>query len=208
MFERVHERGELFHVLFHPERLLTTHAALAGLIDHLRSQESPVWSPTLNEVADWWQCRGEWYWERMDDRSVRVTAPPAATLLARSPGPSVPVASHRPIHRDYFLVSSSNPLPLWTIGVSPRSPQALRVFLHEEGFLVEQLSGPTGCSLYLDRPSFDGNDGLGLLKEIDSCDKPLLRLWRWPNGCRSAFCLSADICAIDLRDFFARTRHF
>jgi hypothetical protein len=63
-------------------------------------------------------------------------------------------------------------------------------------------------TLWLDYPSFDPKNARAMLDEIDRSEAPLLRLWRWPGAYRCVFCISADICAIDLKDFIDRTRNF
>lgn len=208
VFEEIHSSGEMFHLLFHPERFWGVHEALGGVLDYVRRARPLVWHPTLNELADWWKRRNEWNWRRLDNGQVTIDAPIEATVLVkgRASESESPESNH--FYKDYDPQPPAKTYPAFTIGVSPACPPTLTEFLHGEGFLAEQADSAQGHSLFLDRPGFKICEARKLLDEIDACTNPILRLWRWPNGCRSAFCISADICAVDLRDFIERTQHF
>ena len=242
--DQVYRRGELLHLMFHPERYPRLREALTGLIDHLAARRPAVWMPTLNELADWWRARSAWSWRRVGPR-VAVDAPAEAVLLVKMPREAADSASRddstageaplaesgsselgtrnselgtgnrelgtwnrEPLFGDYCPVERAETYPALTVGLSPRCPDRLEAFLHGEGFLVRRSVDSGNVSLFLDRDDFDEAEGRGLLDEIDRSPKPLLRLWRWPGEYRSALVLSSDVCAIDLRDFAARTAHF
>jgi len=208
VFEEIHSAGEMFHLMFHTERFSRVHKAIGDVLDYVRRARPPVWHATLNELADWWKRRSEWSWHRLDNGQVTIDAPAEATVLVKGRASESESPESNRFYKDYHPQPRAETYPAFTIGVSPTCPPSLREFLHGEGFLAEQAASAQGHSLFLSCPDFKLNEARKLLDEVDACTKPILRLWRWPNGCRSAFCISADICAIDLRDFIERTQHF
>jgi len=44
-----------------------------------------------------------------------------------------------------------------------------------------------------------------VLDAIESGTGPLVRVWRWPDGARSALAVTGDIDALTLRDFVVRS---
>jgi peptidoglycan/xylan/chitin deacetylase (PgdA/CDA1 family) len=208
--DQVWGRGELHHLLFHPERYPRVRGALMGLLDRAAGRRPVIWTPTLGELACWWRARSAWGWRRMRG-GVRVDAPEGALLLLKAPREAADGSRSCRDPRlfgDYAPLERAETYPALTVGLSPRCPERLEAFLHEEGFLAERSESPAGHGMYVDRPDFADRDRRGLLEEIDRSPGPLLRLWRWPGEYRAALVLSADICAIDLRDFVDRTAHF
>jgi hypothetical protein len=199
-------------MLFHPERFLHIHSAVRAVVDHIQSRGPAVWMTQLNDLAQWWDRRSRWSWKRVGDGRVNLEIPEEATVMLKGSSGETTSSDRLPeeemIWKNYRALSSAESYPAWTIGLSKRSPRELQDFLHNEGFLVESTDQPEKHALYLDKAEFSHSDTRKVLDEIDSCEEPLLRLWRWPNRCQSAFCISADICAIDLRDFWDRTRNF
>jgi hypothetical protein len=42
------------------------------------------------------------------------------------------------------------------------------------------------------------------INEIDESGMPLVRIWRWPHGCRSALAITGDVDSITITDFARR----
>jgi hypothetical protein len=80
-------------------------------------------------------------------------------------------------------------------------------WLQLEGYLV-QRTGEAGPGVRLERTALEPGAERQLLAELEAADPPLPRLERWPRPCTAAMAVSADICAIDLRDFVDRAWHF
>ena len=55
---------------------------------------------------------------------------------------------------------------------------------------------------------FTTKDEGALLAEIEKAPLPLLRMWRWPDGMRSSFTISADVDSVTLMDFVRRAWQF
>jgi peptidoglycan/xylan/chitin deacetylase (PgdA/CDA1 family) len=209
IFGEIHRRGELFHILFHPERFHRTGKAIGGVIDAVHGCRPGPWCTTLDRLADWWLRRSRWQWRRIDEAHVAITCPPEATILINqkdaAPGES---NGNEYIYGRYRIHPTASVYPAHTITLSTGCPANLEQFLHAEGFLVERTDAVHDRSLYLDRCDFDERDARSLLAELETHPAPLLRVWRWPDAHPSAFCISADICAIDFWDFYNRVTHF
>jgi hypothetical protein len=89
------------------------------------------------------------------------------------------------------------------VGLSPRTTTVMREFVREEGFVVEVSEDRERFGAYLDLPP-DEISEMGILAHLESAPGPLVRLWRWPAGARSALALTGDIDSITLQDFALR----
>jgi hypothetical protein len=97
---------------------------------------------------------------------------------------------------------------------SPRAPvvvpdkessPALRAFLQEEGFAVDEDADAAAEGLRISGyASFAESDKRGLVDFIEGSDAPLVRLWRWPNGARCAMSVTGDVDAMTMLDFLRR----
>jgi len=96
----------------------------------------------------------------------------------------------------------------FAVGLAAIIPDDLENFLKDEGFIVIRSTSPKKHAIYIDQTDFSEKENRVLLERIDNLTHPVLRLWRWPRGYRSAFSISAEVCAIYLRDFIDRTLHF
>jgi hypothetical protein len=90
------------------------------------------------------------------------------------------------------------------IGVSPSSSPSLKSFLRQQGYIVEVTESGQTHTFHIDRPHFSYQDERPLLAEIEHSNFPLVRLGRWPNGARSALCITGDIDALTLWDYSLR----
>ena len=90
------------------------------------------------------------------------------------------------------------------VGVSGRSPDAVRSFLAEEGLPFETSDDATAYGAYVDIATSRWSEAL-ILREIEAAPGPLVRIWRWPEGARSALAVSGDVDALTLRDFITRS---
>jgi peptidoglycan/xylan/chitin deacetylase (PgdA/CDA1 family) len=196
-----YERGELFTLQLHPENIGKCDSALEGLLTAARGKSPPVWITTLGEVASWWSERGRCVLLR-DEERITFTGSPRATLLARN----LPVPASKPWYGGLNEVSeraftvSVNP----AVGVSGNSSKALRDFLLDEGFIVEESTRKKNYGLYFDIEEFAEKDKLPLLEKIESSGKPYVRLWRWPEKARSALSIAGDIDCVTLWDYVLR----
>lgn len=211
-------RGEILHLLFHPERFEFIREPLLEVLRTARSLGEALWNPTLGELASWWSERKLHQWEIDIDPdgsgTVWAIAPPQSQVLERNGeradqeqfvrgyrvrGPDF-VEDGR---RGFRFGPDSRP----TIGVDEGIDPRIRELLANEGFFVETAARPERHSLHLPA-DFTFQSERHLLNAVESCRKPLLRLWRWPDRCKAVLCISSDVDAISIRDFWERSRNF
>ncbi len=218
VFEKIYSRGELFHLLFHPERFRHIEEPLRQTILEARCQASPVWFPTLNELTVWWERRSGARWdisERSGSLSIRFTGPQEATILMKSSGSRRGglicglYAAAPARHSGQWRVIDTDDGWKHVVELSKRCSPEVERFLNEEGFITARVDYPHRNSLYIDGfESFDPEERRMLLDIVDNSNFPLLRLWRWPHGAQSAFTVSSDVDSIDIPDFFRRFINF
>jgi peptidoglycan/xylan/chitin deacetylase (PgdA/CDA1 family) len=57
ILEATYNRGELFNIQLHPERIIYFENALADIMHQVNRYKLPVWVATLKEIAEWWKER-------------------------------------------------------------------------------------------------------------------------------------------------------
>jgi len=205
-----HARGELFTVQLHPERIFDSAHALRATLREARQRRPGVWIARLDDIADWWLRRRRATLEVRQVAEgryrVHLEGECDATLLVRG----LPDLESEPWHgrdlvsraRSFEVQSAVKP----AVGVSSRSPRAVHDFLREEGWPAEVSDDRGRFGAYLDVAG--GEDGelgeAGLLAELERAAGPLVRLWRWPGGARSALSVTGDLDSITLQDFVWR----
>jgi hypothetical protein len=100
------------------------------------------------------------------------------------------------------LVLKTHPRPF--IGVPVSAPQELTSFLKQQGYIVEVGDRPQDYTIYVDQTGFVPADKRALLDRIETSDKPLVKLGRWPDGAGSALAITGDIDALTIWDYGQR----
>lgn len=217
-----HRLGELFTLGLHPERTMLCATALAETLRCARALRPAVWVARLDEIARWWRARavaGVTVEIALETGAgagapggpppvmqVSVSGPPGTTILAR--GVEL-LSAAAPWDGGYLRVSGATAAlrararPF--IGVSRRSSPALASFLRQQGYIVELAERGQEHTLSLDLPQFGEADERPLLARIEGDDFPLVRLGRWPDGARSALCVTGDIDALTIWDYGLRS---
>lgn len=80
----------------------------------------------------------------------------------------------------------------------------LRSFLQHQGYLAEISADPQAFSYYFQQKTFQPEDERQLLVEIETSNRPLLRLGRWPGGAQAALAVTGDVDAFTLWDYGLR----
>ena len=208
MLDLIHERGELFTLSLHNERVPICAGGLDAVLQRAGEMKPGVWVAPLREIADWWTRRRTW---RLDVRHIEgaefeLSYPVSEgdlTLVARG------AESLREDTRwfgDYHRIETGTTrlrfprAPL--IEVAPDCSPRMVLFLQQEGFAVG-ARGSGGLSIEGFR-EFREEDKRPLLDLIEASDAPLVRLWRWPRSNRSALSITGDIDSMTLIDFFRR----
>jgi hypothetical protein len=78
-------------------------------------------------------------------------------------------------------------------------------FLRDQGYILDTGETAADCGLYL------GHEKLAklmtqveLVDWIEGSNAPLVKYGRWPDGAKSAFCMSGDLDALSLLDYVSR----
>jgi len=209
-FRMAHERGELFTLQLHHERVPFCRPALEGVLAEARDARPSVWIATLGEIADWWQerqgFRCQYAQGETGYHTIRLLASGRATLLVKGVPPQSVTAE--PWADGWWQVKgqavtlSDETRPV--IGVPKGAPEELAAFVQEEGFISE-VGRRHGQALYLERfDNFQEQDKRRVLALLDACPGPLVRIGRWPHGARSALAITGDIDAVTWWDFVWR----
>jgi peptidoglycan/xylan/chitin deacetylase (PgdA/CDA1 family) len=206
ILETTYARGDLFTIQLHPERIDDLAEALGETLAAASRKRPAVYIARLDEIAEWWLRRSRFKLRVAptgENRChVSVEADDDATFLTRG----LFVARTPWCGRDAlcelreFDVESGR-LPV--VGVSRRSPPAVRDFLAEEGFAVAASDDPRSYGAHVDVAGEWSESEV--LDAIEAAPGPLVRIWRWPNAARSALAATGDIDALTLRDFVVRS---
>ncbi|HSL45266.1 MAG TPA: polysaccharide deacetylase family protein [Anaerolineales bacterium] len=209
ILEATYQRGELFTLGLHPERVYLCETALRETLKAARQLRPQVWFASLDVISSWWLDRSNAQVSlRAEPNNVyhmEVTGPEGITLLARN---AEVLSENQPWDGDYVqfngtqatIRSASRPV----IGVSSRSHPYLLAFLRQQGYIVETAEEGQQYSIFIDRETFAYEEEKALIENIEMDPAPLVRLGRWPNGARSALCVTGDIDALTIWDYYFR----
>ena len=209
ILSQTYQRGELFTLQLHPERIAGCADGLSAVLAEARALRPPVWIARLDEIAAWWRARAGANVEVTDagDGGWRLTVagPEGTTVLARAvevDAPTVPWADgYRQVKATAFTIHA--PLRPF-IGLSPATSPELADFLRQQGYIVEISQESHQYSYYFDQTEFTARQERPLLAQIEGTDGPLVRSGRWPDGARSALAITGDIDALTLWDYGLR----
>jgi hypothetical protein len=210
MLKRTYERGELFTLQLHPERIDLCKSALAHVIQRARCYTPSVWVASLREISEWWQKKDRFafdvYHESKNRYKVKADCTDRAGVLIKNCKTDVSTDEwfdgYKIVNaREFCLETPKRP----SIMVSKNTAPEVFSFLRNEGYVVESDGKDGDCGIYLDDlDQFTGADEKPLLERIEKSQAPLLRFWRWPDRSRSAVSVTGDIDAITLLDFGLR----
>lgn len=210
MLDAIHERGEMFVLSLHPERIYHCQAALDSTLARARSLTPSVWIATLGELAAWWRKRQaattEVEHEGGASYRVRVSQLKDATVLVRGVAVTAPAkqweGGFNLVDAQEFRVTSDlDP----AVGIPVDAPASLEAFLKSEGYAVRRTSTPAAHGVFV--PSAEATtepERRALLDRLATEKGPVVRLGRWPNGAKSALAVSGDIDSLTLGDFARR----
>jgi peptidoglycan/xylan/chitin deacetylase (PgdA/CDA1 family) len=208
MLRASHERGELFTLGLHPERIEACLPGIVAVLEAARAARPPVWVARLEEIARWWRGRAATTVAVGDRGSgelhVSIRGPKGLTVLARNvevPG-SEPWADGyvRARGTEFDVRAECRPF----VGVHPTSPTSLMAFLREQGFIVEVAESRGAYPFFLKRKHFCRGDERSLLADLEAGEFPNVRLGRWPDAARSALSVTGDVDALTIWDYAFR----
>jgi peptidoglycan/xylan/chitin deacetylase (PgdA/CDA1 family) len=209
VLEETYQRGELFTLGLHPERISSCQKALSEVLKTARVLSPKVWIARLNEIANWWvglkQTKVSISDVGQGHIKIHVDGTPGLSLLVRGAEVSEPSLIW---NKGYRLVPGnelnvhSNLRPF--IGLSKGAHVGIETYLRQQGYIIERTEIPDNYSYFIDWKQFGRQDERSLLAEFEGGDFPLVRIGRWPNGAQSALSVTGDIDAITLYDYSLR----
>jgi hypothetical protein len=203
ILDQTYDRGELFTLQLHPERIDFFADALRELLGDARSRTPGVWIATLDEVAQWWEAkaRNRAQFVRVGAAfSVEMNVCPETVVVVREkgaervldPGPLVVESETRPC-----------------VGVSPGSNREAIAALTDLGYIVETGERTDGYAVHLGRVDNHDHTAVDACRRvIEESRRPTVRFGTWPRGARSALSVTGDIDALTIWDFVQRFRGF
>lgn len=205
---RTYQRGEIFNLMFHPELAAFCEAPFVSTLKCAQSLQPGIWVARLSDISAWWKEKSTFRVDvcpEVGGFSLRFECSPRATLVARELEVQ---ASSQPWYGPYKRL---NPIDLYygqalpLIGVPVSVPDWVVPFLSNQGYLVETGPLAQSCSIYLEPAWLEAHPTrMALIERIETESAPLIRFWPWPNGMRSALCVTGDLDALSLLDYAAR----
>ncbi len=183
ILKKSYARGELFTIQLHHERIGFCGEALARVLDEARRCKPAIWIVQLGEIADWATELREVKIEMepigKTRFSVRVNGSKRATILIKNAEVNAPsdvwTDGYRVVDSHQFEVTSRTEPAI----IIPEAAQKeITEGLSSAGFIADDSELPT--------------------------DMPLIKLWRWPYGTRSAIACTGDVDSITVIDFARR----
>ncbi|MEN6571509.1 MAG: polysaccharide deacetylase family protein [Anaerolineaceae bacterium] len=209
LLKETHRRGELFNLMFHPELSEFFEAPFLEVLHAARLLDGRVWVTRLQDVGRWWRKMSRFgvsFIKNGGTWHLQLSCDPQATILIR--GLDLEVRSQHWDGRYQRLPAPDvqvhgGLLPF--IGLAEDVPEWAGESLQRMGYIV--LNGEEGrdCCTIIDREFFtDLDNEVALNRKIEQLEIPLIRYWPWPDGARSALCLSGDLDALSLMDYSTR----
>jgi peptidoglycan/xylan/chitin deacetylase (PgdA/CDA1 family) len=206
---QIHQRGELFNLIFHPELAEFCEQPFFEVLTLAKSLQPFVWVARLCDISEWWAEREGFTVDVspfLDVLRLSFECSPRATILVKGfdlcDAGSVWEGNYQRLLANYLEIPAS-PRPF--IGLSTKTSPDTISFLREQGYILDLSDLAANCSIYLDETRLAGlTNEVQLINYIESFPGPLVRYWRWPNGAKSALCITGDLDAISLMDYLSR----
>jgi hypothetical protein len=209
ILHRTHRRGELFVLQFHPELTWHCQQPFVTVLREATRLQPPVWVARLRDISRWWREKSGF--------AVAISPTPAglhisftcserATILVRGLGAC---GSGRLWDGGYYqLRTKALDVPAGCrpfVGLPANAPRRVVSFLQEQGYILDTAETAPRCGTYIDAATLAKlSTQVELISYIESSPAPLVRYWRWPDGAKSALCVSGDLDALTLLDFASR----
>lgn len=208
-FKQIHQRGELFNLLFHPELASVLIEPFVAMLTEVQDFKDRVWITQLRNVEKWWRERETYkiQIERLKgEYHLAIKPPDHMTVLQRGLDGHLDSQTWDEKYKKITekpINLTADILPL--VGLMPGVPNWVADALSRKGYISVDLNDWEDCSLKItDEFISQYPNPVDLIAAIENIDVPLVRFWPWPDGYRSALCLSGDLDALSLMDYATR----
>jgi peptidoglycan/xylan/chitin deacetylase (PgdA/CDA1 family) len=230
ILDKSYRRGDIFTIQLHHERVPLFKDALRAVLSTARALRPCVFVASLHEIGEWYLKRDKFslavnelgeerYNVQLVDNGIGKKPKSGhsdVTVLVKNL--EVEDAEKHEWFGGYSLVKANR----FTVRCKKRPvieldpDRSIRKvdLLRSEGFVVEELSPDTKIANPAGKtatPTHDfsldtgqGFNEVAYINEIDELGVPLVRIWRWPHGCRSALAITGDVDSITITDFARR----
>jgi peptidoglycan/xylan/chitin deacetylase (PgdA/CDA1 family) len=209
ILRQTHLRGELFVLMFHPELAWRCREPFAQLLGRAQKLGPHVWLARLCEIAGWWQESARFSvrpTHTVEGLQLDFDCTDRATILVKGLNLDASVTVWDGAYsrlRARRLEVPAQPRPF--VGLPADAPERIVSFLREQGYILDTGDTAPLCATYLDTNTLAGLDSdVALIEAIEVSPGPLVRYWRWPDGAKSALCISGDLDALTLLDYADR----
>ncbi|MCG2769755.1 MAG: polysaccharide deacetylase family protein [Anaerolineae bacterium] len=209
ILHRTHRRGELFVLQFHPELASLCRPALAAMLRQAGRLRPRVWIARLRDISSWWQEKAGFAATvsyASTGLDITFTCSERATILARGLDDcgSATVWDGQYLRLDgRSLRVPGHCRPF--VGLASDCAKGTASFLREQGYILDAGETASRCAVYIDSAVLDREASeVDLINYIESSAGPLVRYWRWPDGAKSAMCVTGDLDALSLVDYAQR----
>lgn len=209
ILRQTYQRGELFNLMFHPELASFIEVPLIDLLRELILYTPHVWITRLCDLSLWWSEFEKYEVEiNHSDNGYDLIfrCSPRSTLLYRGFSTSVKSKPWDGIYRRSLtpiMDVQGQKLPF--IGLPDDAPDWVYSNLRRVGYVLIPNNSEFECNLFLDDHCLrQFSQPIELIKYIETQNFPLVRFWPWPDGARSAICITGDLDALSLIDYAAR----
>lgn len=209
VLEKIHQRGELFNLMFHPELAARCEAPFMEVLQTANQPQYNIWVTQLKDVCAWW-LEKETFSVTLEkaggDTWLNLHCSPRAIVLYRNLELQPPGQPWDATYR--ILATRSVPLKdghVPIIQLSAGLPVWVGDALKRKGYIFMPGVESQACSLIINQDFLqDIHNPVELERAIENSRTPLVRFWPWPDGQRSALCLTGDLDALSLADYATR----
>lgn len=209
LLNQTYQRGELFNLMFHPELFALCEAPFVNVLREARALTGKVWVTRLRDISAWWREKETFSADIERENGgylLNFHRSHRGTLLYRGfedGQPSIPWDKKYRRLRSLQMAVKGPTLPL--IGLLPGIPEWVSSSLKRMGYLVASGENTRNCGFLIDSDIAEHySNPVLLIAHIESLDLPMVRFWPWPDGHRSALCLTGDLDALSLMDYATR----
>jgi peptidoglycan/xylan/chitin deacetylase (PgdA/CDA1 family) len=211
VLKKTYAHGEIYNLMFHPELAAFCVRPFSTLLQAARNLSPRVWVARLGEVAAWWRYKSslcaQIVQENSDSIIIDLPESTQATWLVRNldlPNCIEWSGNYRRLTAlKYHIPAIPRPL----VGIDRLVPIDLIEKLSNQGYLLDLTKTAKSCSIFLDNIVLRGlSTESQVVDLIENSAGPLIRMWPWPSGYRSALCISGDLDALSLMDYLNRLR--
>jgi hypothetical protein len=180
-----------------------------AVLEEARSLHPSVWMATLREVSDWWREKSGFdvaVSRTPTGLDISFSCSERATVLIRGLNAYHSEQAWNGAYRQVrtrALHVPAEPRPF--VGLSEHVPERMVSLLREQGYILDTGDTAKTCATYIDAATLARiSSTVELVNHIESSSGPLVRYWRWPDGAKSAMCVSGDLDALTILDYAAR----